>query len=89
MHALERHSRGECAVIPIILRPVDWSHAPFANLQALPRDGKPVTTWNNREQAFANIAEGIRNAAMARQQTAKTNKPTFPPGFNRNPEPKQ
>src|SRR5713226_3133531 len=42
LRALERHERNEAKVIPIILRPVDWSDAPFSRLQALPKDGKPV-----------------------------------------------
>ncbi len=58
--ALERHERGEIQVIPIILRPVDWQGAPFAHLQGLPRDTKPVTSWSNRDEAFFDIARGIR-----------------------------
>src|SRR5438046_624453 len=27
--AMERHERGTCTVIPIILRPCDWHEAPF------------------------------------------------------------
>ena len=34
-----RHQRGEARVIPIILRACDWKRAPFAKLQALPKDG--------------------------------------------------
>jgi TIR domain len=60
--ALERHSRGEARVIPIILRPCEWHKAPFAALQALPRDGKPVTMWDNLDSAFLDIAQGIRKA---------------------------
>jgi hypothetical protein len=40
--ALERHHDGTARVIPVILRPCDWESAPFAKLQALPSDGKPV-----------------------------------------------
>ncbi len=60
--ALERHDRKEARVIPIILRPSDWHAAPFGKLEALPRDGKPVTTWPNRDQAFLDVAIGIRKA---------------------------
>ena len=60
--AMERHEAGEAIVIPIILRPVDWSGAPFAKIQCLPTDGKPVTSWPNRDEAFRNVAEGIRRA---------------------------
>jgi hypothetical protein len=58
--ALERHSRNDAVVIPIILRPVDWSDASFAHLEALPRDAKPITLWPNRDEAFADVARGIR-----------------------------
>jgi hypothetical protein len=58
--ALERHQEGTARVIPIILRPVDMKDAPFARLQALPRDAKPVTTWTNRDEAFLDVATGIR-----------------------------
>jgi TIR domain/ClpX C4-type zinc finger len=60
-YALERHNKGECRVIPVILKPVDWHHTPLANLQALPRDGKPITDWNKREQAFLNVVQGLRS----------------------------
>lgn len=61
--AMERYEAGEARVIPIILRPCDWEPAPFAKLQALPTDAKPVTSWTNRDQAFADIARRIRLAA--------------------------
>jgi len=58
--ALERHERGEAHVIPVIIRPVYWQGAPIGKLQALPTDGKPVTSWYNQDEAFFNVAEGIR-----------------------------
>lgn len=63
--AMERHDAGEARVIPIILRSVDWSGAPFGKLQALPRDAKPVTEWPNRDAAFTDVAKGIRAAITA------------------------
>ena len=58
--ALKRHDRGEAIVIPILLRPADWEGAPFAHLQGLPIDLRPVTTWPNQDEAFSNIAQEIR-----------------------------
>ena len=60
--AMERHEAGEARVIPVILREVDWQGAPFGKLQALPKNAEPVTNWPNRDQAFADIARGIRRA---------------------------
>ena len=58
--ALERHERTEVVVIPVIISPTDWHSAPFGKLQALPTSGRPITTWGNRDQAWADVAAGIR-----------------------------
>ena len=63
--ALDRHERREAKVILIILRPCDWQGAPFGKLQALPRDGKAITSWSNRDEAFTDVALGIRQAVEA------------------------
>jgi hypothetical protein len=63
--ALERHNTGEASVIPIIVRPVDWTFAPFASLQALPKDGKAVVLWRNKEVAWVDVAKGIKEVAAA------------------------
>jgi tetratricopeptide (TPR) repeat protein len=60
--AMERHEAGEARVIPVILRPCDWNGAPFSKLQALPTDAKPVTSWDNQDEAFLDIVKGIRRA---------------------------
>jgi TIR domain len=60
--AMQMHQAGSARVIPVILRPVDWKDAPFAKLLALPKDGKPVTKWANRDSALLDITEGIRSA---------------------------
>lgn len=58
--ALERQQAGQAWVIPIILRSVDWHSAPFSSLQALPRNAKPITSWPNRDEAWTDVARGIR-----------------------------
>jgi TIR domain len=60
--ALKRHEAGTARVIPIILRPVDWHSAPFGKLQALPTDGREISTWRVRDQAYKDVVEGIRRA---------------------------
>jgi len=70
--ALDRHTQGSARVIPILLKPCDWETAPFGKLQALPiahgAGAKPVTQWDNQDEAFAAIATGIRNVAAEIQQ---------------------
>jgi hypothetical protein len=60
--ALQRHRRGQARIIPVILRPVDWQETPIGHLLATPRDGKPVTKWHRRDDAFLDIATSIRRA---------------------------
>jgi len=57
--AMERHESGKAKVIPIVLRPVVWDGFPFSDLQALPENSKPITTWDNLDEAFENVAKGI------------------------------
>lgn len=58
--AMKKHKAREARVIPIILRPVDWRQAPFSKLQALPKNGKAITSWSNQDEAFLDVANGIR-----------------------------
>ena len=67
--AMERHEAGEARVIPVILRSVDWEGAPFGDLQALPRDGVAVTQWEDQDEAFTDIAKGIREVVEELNQT--------------------
>jgi hypothetical protein len=60
--ALQRRAAGEAVVIPIILRQCEgWQkNTPFGALQALPRDGKPIKTWADPDEAWTDVARGIR-----------------------------
>ncbi|WP_437657009.1 AAA family ATPase [Sorangium sp. So ce1182] len=60
--ALQRHDAGQACVIPVILRKTDWHRAPFAKLQALPTDARPITLWQDRDEAWTDVALGIRRA---------------------------
>jgi hypothetical protein len=42
--------------------PVDCAGAPFAALAALPANGRPVTTWPDQDEAWTDVARGIRHA---------------------------
>ncbi|MBV8887539.1 MAG: TIR domain-containing protein [Chroococcidiopsidaceae cyanobacterium CP_BM_RX_35] len=63
LQAMQQHEAGKAYVIPVILRPFDWQDAPFAKLQAYPKDGKAVTLWHNEDEAFVSVVQGIRTVA--------------------------
>lgn len=66
MRAFARQRDGTARVVPIILRPCQWKGVPvgegqtLAEFLALPKDGLPVTSWPDRDEAFDNAAGAIR-----------------------------
>ena len=63
--AMQRHQAGFATVVPIIVRaididPDDRDALPFLSLQGLPTDLRPVTSWPNRDEAWTNVAKGLR-----------------------------
>lgn len=74
---MARYHAGAARVVLIVLRPVDWQDAPFGKLQALPKNAKPVTTWPNQDEAFLDIAQGIRRTVASLRGGSAT--PTPPP----------
>jgi hypothetical protein len=42
------------------VRPCDWSDALFARLNATPPNGKPVTKWENRDEAWTEVALALK-----------------------------
>lgn len=70
--AMRKHEAGSARVIPVILRPCDWHGAPFGELKAVPKDGKPVTKHADQHDAFLEIAQAVREAAASLGLKAKT-----------------
>lgn len=66
--AMDRHKDNTTIVIPILLRPADIKNTPVGRLIRLPSNGKPVTKWANSDEAFEDIAQGIREAITQKFQ---------------------
>lgn len=58
--AVERHDKGEAILIPVMLRKCDWSDTCFSKIQALPKNAKPVKNFDDEDEAFYSIIEGIK-----------------------------
>ena len=63
--AMQRQQAQQCEVVPILVRAVDIDPAdaedlPFLKLQALPPGLLPVTSWTNRDEAWTQVAKGLR-----------------------------
>ncbi|MFM7269744.1 MAG: toll/interleukin-1 receptor domain-containing protein [Cyanobium sp.] len=85
--AMQRHERSEAVVIPIILKPVDWKGAPFSKLQALPTEGRPITKWSNRDEAFTVVSKSIRETVRSLAPRDPNTVMDLPPGPKPPPDP--
>ena len=61
LRSIQRHEADEAIIISIFLRAVDCKDASFLKFQGLPTDAVPVMSWEKMDEAFADIAKGIRN----------------------------
>ncbi|MBW4473696.1 MAG: toll/interleukin-1 receptor domain-containing protein [Stenomitos rutilans HA7619-LM2] len=69
--ARKRHDAGEACIIPIFLRSLDLGaleRTPLQTLQGLPEPTKPITKWDDRDEAFTVVAKGIRATVNRIQQ---------------------
>ena len=53
-------SKATAVVVSVILSPCDWNNNPIHKLQALPKDAKPISIWENRDEAWLDVVRGIR-----------------------------
>lgn len=60
--ALERHREGTARLISVILRPCDWTHTDLSQFLVTPKDGRPITQWPDRDEAFLDVTQSIRRA---------------------------
>jgi hypothetical protein len=81
-NALKRHDDGTLRIIPIILEPCDWKSSPLGKLKALPKEGKPISTWTNENVAYLDVVTELRRLSESRAlgQVANTTRSTKPEG---------
>ena len=58
--AQELNKREKLKIVPIIVEPCDWHSTPFSDLKAIPKDGKPISTWSNTNTAFLDVVTNLR-----------------------------
>lgn len=49
-------------IIPILCEHTDFEHTDLATRQPLPLNRKPVSKWSDKDEAYYDIAQGIRGA---------------------------
>ena len=59
--ALQQHKANVSLIIPIVIRPCDWKSLEINKYQGLPKDTKPISTWNNIDEAWLDVVQGLRS----------------------------
>jgi len=59
--ALERHAAGLCKILPVLVRPVDIQGTSLAQLPLLPTESRSIASWENRDEAWVDVVQGIRH----------------------------
>lgn len=57
------HESGKAKVLPIIIRPCEWGDAPFSKIQLLPKEGHPISKWDDRDDAWLATVRQLRLVA--------------------------
>ena len=63
--AMKRRARNQAEVIPIILSPCDWKDSIFKGLLASPKDGKPISGWDDPNEAYLDAVNAIKKVIQA------------------------
>ena len=62
LEAMSQYKERDARVIPVIIRSTQWENLIFGKLRCLPAGGKAVDMWQRKEEALANIAQGVRDS---------------------------
>lgn len=61
--ALRRHEDDGVLILPVLVKAVDLATMPFAKFQSMPVDLRPVSAWPDPDDAWLQVARGVRAAA--------------------------
>ena len=76
-YAMEQHEKGSLRVVPVIVSACDWKTTQFGNLLAVPTDGKPITSWENLNDALFDSVEQLKRVIEELKQKAHDNSSTL------------
>jgi hypothetical protein len=61
--ALQMAARRETLVLPVLLRPCDYKIVgDLALLQPTPKNGRPISAWRHRDDAWRQVTQDIEQA---------------------------
>lgn len=68
--ARRRHDTNKARLAPVVVRKCSWdSDAYFKAFQALPKGGRSVKEWQDKDQAFHDVEMGLRKIIARMRKT--------------------
>lgn len=61
--ALRRHEEEGVYILPVHVKSVDLLHLSFGRFQGLPESLRPITAWQDADDAWLQVAQGVRRTA--------------------------
>lgn len=71
--AIRRHKAGEVTIVPVIIRPSDFTSLPLKKFQALPKNALPISKWQNEDEAFMDVVNGLK--ILIKKMASPTSEP--------------
>ncbi len=63
--AMARHNEKKTRIVPIVIRPSNLALLPLNHFQAVPKNAKPITTWQDRDEAWLDVTNQLGNLFKA------------------------
>lgn len=61
--ALRRNEEEGVRILPVHVKPVDLANLPFGRFQGLPTDLRPISAWQDADEAWLQVAQAVRRTA--------------------------
>lgn len=61
--ARRRHEANKARLIPVVVRACGWERF-VGDIQVLPKDGRPLKNWTDRDKACLNVEEGLEKVIV-------------------------
>ena len=70
--AKQLRSEGKIEILPVIVRACLWTETPLEEIQALPDNGKAISSWNDQDEGWLSVVKGIQQVANKRLEESSS-----------------